>query len=358
LVVVVATASLWLLDRPYAAVGEPLPRLIVPDRPDPVGLIATSAGSADAGRSRFVDADAGIPRAQPTIALSHVARLQNTFNVLLLGVDRHRGVIRGGRTDTIIVAAFSESDGHLGLISVPRDLYVEIPGEEPNRINAVWGLAKRARQNPLQAIERVIGDTLGLPIAHTIAIDLGVFETVVDAVGGVSVNIECAIQDSFIDARIDGGRRDLNLGSGRQELDGATAAMFVRSRHGRSDWSRARRQQLVLRSLHAQLASAEGLTMLPTVFGIVEDSIVSDMTRLELLALGRRVLRQDVRKVHGVVIGRREVTYHRTDRNWSVLLPEREAIVTKLEGLFKAPAPGTRATGGECLPADAALRGR
>jgi hypothetical protein len=113
-----------------------------------------------------------------------------------------------------------------------------------------------------------------------------------------------------------------------------------------------------LRSLHSQLASVEGMTMLPTVFGIVEESIVSDMTRLQLLSLARRVLQQEPRKVHGVVIGRKEVSYHRTEQNWSVLLPERSAIEQKLEGLFKAPAPGSRVSEAQCPPADAALRGR
>jgi len=331
---------------------------VVPDAPAPEALAAKPGSSSTATISRFADSDAGASSRKPTIVMSRVARLQSTFNVLLLGVDRNRGVIRGGRTDTIIIAAFSESDGQLGLISVPRDLYVQIPGQEPNRINAVWGLAKRAHADPLVAVERVIADTLGLPIAHTLAIDLGVFETVIDAVGGVEVDVECAIFDSFVDSRIDGGRRQLHLEAGKQRLDGATAAMFVRSRHGRSDWSRARRQQLVLRSLHAELASADGLAMLPTVFGIVEDSIISDMTRIELLALARRVLEQDARKVHGTVIGRREVNYYRTERNWSVLLPEQEAIQNKLERLFQAPAPGTRNPRSACLPADAALRGR
>ncbi len=359
-----ALATWWLRARPYVDTTS-RDSSIAMVAPAPIerrdgGANQPTDAATEAGHSRFDQPqtlDETSLQAPETLRSPQLSQLRTTHNVLLLGVDRQPGVSRGGRTDTLMVAAFS-NDGHLGVISIPRDLYVQIPGEEPNRINAVWGLARRAKKDPQKALERVIEDTLGLPIAHTLAIDLGVFETVIDAVGGVTVLVDCPIVDRFIDPRVDGGRRLLQLDAGPQRLDGIVAGMFVRSRHGRSDWSRARRQQLVLRSLHAQLSSIDGLAMLPTVFGIVEESIISDMTRLELLSLARRVLDQDPRKVHGVVIGRKEVSYHRTEQNWSVLLPEREAIEQKLAGLFKAPAPGTRPAAAECPPADAALRGR
>ncbi len=348
----------WLQQRPYrpVAVAAAGAALAPDDGSDPdAAALAVDAGASARAAPPDIARDAGarwaatqIPQIIPTLSV--------TENILLVGLDRHRGVIRGGRTDTLIVAAFDDDSGHLALIGIPRDLWVDIPEREPNRINAVFGLAQRAKQDPFAALQRVIVDTLGIPIAHSVAIDLGVFERIIDDVGGVTVDVQCPIVDDFLDVRLDGGRRVLKLEAGPQHLDGPTAAMFIRSRHGRSDWSRARRQQLVLRGLHQKLANVQGLAKLPKLFASVEQSVLSNMSRLQLLALARRVLQQEPSKVHGVVLGHRETIPHRNEKNWAVLLPEPEAIARRLETVFEAGAPGERPEPVACPNAAAALR--
>jgi LCP family protein required for cell wall assembly len=279
----------------------------------------------------------------------------DTVNVLLAGIDRHRGYKRGGSTDTIVVAAFDEASGHLGLIGVPRDLYVAFDGRQ-TRLNAVYGLARLKKQDPLDALERVIEDTLGLPIGHSIAIDLQVFETAVDVVGGIHVNVDCAIDDNFIDGRVEGGRRRLSLDAGLQHLDGVTASMFVRSRHGRSDFSRARRQQAALLGLRRKLLTMDGASKLPALLDGIDGSIETHMSRLELIRLARRMLRVEPAHLHGVVLGHRETIGFRTEKNWSVLLPDDRAIESRLNGLFSSPTPGAPLPGAKCAARDAALR--
>ncbi|HXK19515.1 MAG TPA: LCP family protein, partial [Polyangiaceae bacterium] len=172
--------------------------------------------------------------------------LTNTRNFLVVGLDRRPDGSGPALADTLVVVVLDEQSRHVGLISVPRDLYVDIPDSATDRINTVYQVGKRSKRNALELLIRVVADTLKLPIEHALALDLGVFERAVDAVGGVDVDVPCPIADNFLDSRAEGGRRLLDLDAGRRHLDGLTAAMYVRSRHGRSDFHRARRQQAVL----------------------------------------------------------------------------------------------------------------
>jgi anionic cell wall polymer biosynthesis LytR-Cps2A-Psr (LCP) family protein len=203
-------------------------------------------------------------------------------------------------------------------------------------------------------MSRVVEDTLKLPIEHAIALDLGVFERAVDAVGGVDVDVPCPIRDNFVDGRVEGGRRLLDVDAGRQHLDGVTAAMYARSRHGRSDFHRARRQQAILLGVK-QALSGLGALKLPELWSAFESSVETDLRRIELLALGRRAVSLDPGHLHGLILGHDHVHGFRTDEGKSVLLPNYEAIDTSLGKLFSAPSPGIPPALAKCEPKDAAL---
>jgi polyisoprenyl-teichoic acid--peptidoglycan teichoic acid transferase len=278
-------------------------------------------------------------------------------NTLLVGIDRRPDGKGAGLADTILVARFERASGHAGIISIPRDLWVTIPGYGDNRINTVPVVAARSKQSPIELFSRVIEDTLGLPVAHGIFIDLGLFERSVDLVGGVEVDVPCPIQDVFHDTRVEGGRRKLELAAGRALLDGPTAAMYVRSRHGRSDFGRSRRQQALLLGLRERVLAREGIALLPELLSEVETSIYTDLRRYELLELARRVLALDRGKLHGLVLAPPLSVAHATDDGKAVLLPDRPAIEQAIVALASAPPPG-EALNVPCPPADAALRGR
>jgi polyisoprenyl-teichoic acid--peptidoglycan teichoic acid transferase len=137
-------------------------------------------------------------------------------------------------------------------------------------------------------------------------------------------------------------------------MDGVTAAMYVRSRHGRSDFHRARRQQAVLLGVQHELAGL-GVLRLPELWSTFEASVETDMRRIELLSLGRRALQLDPTHLHGIVIGNEQVHGFRTPDGKSVLLPDYEAIDLALAKLFSAPSPGVRPKLAACEPKDAAL---
>ncbi len=280
---------------------------------------------------------------------------RHTTNYLLIGVDR-RTRRRFGRADTLLVAVFDDASGHVGVVSLPRDLYVEVPGHGPARINSTLRIGARLGIDPLDLAERVVEDTLSMPIHHVIVGDLSSFERTVDALGGVLVHVPCPIMDNFLDPRTESGRRILDVPTGTVHMDGVTAAMYVRSRHGRSDWSRARRQQAVLLGLKRRIQHAPFARWVPILNRALEDGVTTSMSRLELIELASRLADLDLSRLHGLLISHREVEGHRTSEGRAVLLPRYNAIDDALGSLFDAPAPGRPPPGRRCPAADVALR--
>jgi anionic cell wall polymer biosynthesis LytR-Cps2A-Psr (LCP) family protein len=193
-----------------------------------------------------------------------------------------------------------------------------------------------------------------LPIGHSVAIDLGVFERAVDALGGITVDVPCPIVDRFLDPRDPSGYRKLDLSVGAARLDGVTAAMYARSRHGRSDFSRARRQQAILVGMRREL-SKSSLLHLAKLFDSLEDSLETDLSRAEVLGLAQRLLRVAPAHLHGLVLGAEQVSAMQAAGGRAVLRPKQEAINEALGQLFSAPSPGLPQAGSVCPKADVAL---
>jgi len=341
----------WLGARPY--------RHPSPPRALPAGSAQLAAVSPPAPAERALVVPAAPPASAfpeaPPVASGSTPPFEYTDNYLLVGLDKRPFGGGAGLSDTILVAVFDEPSGALGLISIPRDLWVQIPGHGADRINTVMNVARRSGDDPLELLGRVVENTLGLPIAHALAIDIGVFERSVDALGGITVDVPCPIVDRFIDPRDPTGYRKLDLATGRVRMDGVTAAMYARSRHGRSDFSRARRQQAILLGMRRELSRAATFVRLPALFSEVEDSVETDLRRVDLLALAQRVLKVDARHLHGVVLGVEQTNAFFTPDGKAVLRPNPAAIAGALDQLFSAPSPGLPQTGSVCPRADVAL---
>ena len=341
----------WLNARPYRR-----SLLVATARTAPKQLASVSPAQpipAPVSPPEVVNVSA--PALPPVASATTTPPFEYTDNFLLVGLDRRPFGGGPALSDTILVAVFDEPSGALGLVSIPRDLWVEIPGHGEDRINTVMNVARRSGEDPLGLLGRVVENTLGLPIAHALAIDLGVFERAVDALGGVTVNVPCPIIDRFIDPRDPTGYRKLDLAAGSVRLDGVTAAMYARSRHGRSDFNRARRQQAILVGMRRELSNPSTLLRLPALFGQFEDSVETDLRRVELLTLAQRVLRVDARHLHGLVLGVEVTTAFQTVDGKAVLRPNLAAITSALNKLFSAPSPGLPQAGSVCPKADVAL---
>ncbi|MBI2896704.1 MAG: LCP family protein [Deltaproteobacteria bacterium] len=322
--------------RPAPAAAHPTPQPSESDAPAPIALPAQA--TAPATRTR---------RGPPP-------RFARTANYLLVGIDGSRGRALG-RADTLILAVFDDASGHVGFVSVPRDLYVEIPDHGPNRINATLRVAAKLRKDPLDLVRDVTATALAVPIQHVVAVDLGVFEEGIDRLGGLTIDVPCPIDDNFIDRRTESGRRPLRVAAGRQRMDGVTVAMYARSRHGRSDWDRARRHQAIIAALHDRAGELGADVWLPIALDSLERGVITSMSRLQMMSLARRVAAIDREKMHGVVIGTRQTEIHWTDERQAVLVPRYDDVDDLMAGLFSAPAPGVRPAGKRCPDADVAI---
>ena len=285
--------------------------------------------------------------------------LARTENLLLAGIDtRPDGSAPSmlGRTDALVLVVIDRSSKHVGLVGIPRDLVLDLPDEGPVRINTVFlrGSREGGAVEGARRLGQAVRHLLGLTVDHTVFLDHAGFEALVDDLGGIAVHVACPIRDRFIDPRGPDGRVELRLEAGTRWLDGRTALMFARSRHGRGVTDRARRQLAVLAGLRdrvSQLGAHRMAELLPRL----RQTVYTDMTTLDLLRLLRLALAAPRERIHGLVLDWHHVTSVLLDDGRRVMLPRPEAIAQGLSRLFEAGPPGARGATA-CPPMDAALR--
>jgi LCP family protein required for cell wall assembly len=286
--------------------------------------------------------------------------LSRTTNILLAGVDsRGRGKL-AGRTDALLVVVLDRRSRHLGLVSIPRDLLVNVPGHDRVRINTVYLHGLRDLGGPAAAaklLRETVHDLLGLPIHHHVFIDQAGFERLIDGIGGLEVQVRCAIHERFLDATSESGHRDLSVGAGVQRLDGRSALLFARARHGRGVIDRNRRQQAVLVAIRARLARI-GVSGLVALAPLLSDTVYTDLGTLKVLRLARRLLRVKRSHLHGLLLRARHAPASKLDDGRWVMIPKQPAIHADLKQLFSRAAPGKRETTRPCPPMDAGFRAR
>ena len=268
--------------------------------------------------------------------------LTETENILLAGIDS-RPWAHGGRTDALVVVVMHRKSGHVGLVSIPRDLLVAIPGDEPNRINTVYAKGRKVGgpERGVALLRQVIRHSLGLPIASVVFVDHGGFEGLVEALGGVTVQVICPIEDLFLDPRGPGGRLPLKLEAGAQHLDGRAALMFVRSRHGRGLLDRSRRHQAMLVALRQRVTEL-GTGRVRELLPAVQKTLYTDMTAGQMVKLLARISSLKRERIHGLHLGRKQATPVTMEGGRWVMVPQPDAIAAALANLFTSGPPGHR----------------
>lgn len=210
------------------------------------------------------------------------------MNIVLLGTDA-RPAWGHWRTDTIIVVSINPQVKSVGMLSIPRDLWVQIPDFGVGRINTVdfIGEWKEAEGGGPGLLKRTIEANLGLPIHRYARINMEGFIQVIDALGGVTIDVDCPVHDAFLDEPLTGeeGFAPLDLDVGIHHLDGLTALRYVRSRRYGADFSRAQRQHKLLRSLAEQNLNWQLLLKLPRLWESLGSAVDTDLTLSEMIRL-------------------------------------------------------------------------
>jgi LCP family protein required for cell wall assembly len=208
-----------------------------------------------------------------------------TENYLVLGTDRRPGE-KDWRTDTIMILGLDRSLNRAAVFSIPRDLYIEIPGYGWGRINQVDYIGERsngAGGGPA-LVSQVLSKTLGISAPHWLRLQMDGFTSLVDAVGGVTVHLDCP----FYEPMFTGTKWVyFTLPAGDVKLDGITAYEFVRLRYRESDIGRARRQRQFLWALRNQALNANLILRAPELWGAFQNSFSTDLSLLQLIDLAR-----------------------------------------------------------------------
>lgn len=209
------------------------------------------------------------------------------INIMLLGM-RGKDVPGGGLlADTIMIVSIKPDENKMAMISVPRDLYVKAPGNDSHtKINAVYALGENnGKKKGLAEMKDTLGMVTGLKIHYGAVINFEGFRKLIDAVGGINVNLETDFYETnqFVQGNECGGQ--FHLTAGDNLLDGEKALCYVRARENTSDFDRAKRQQLVLQKLKDKMVSMGTLTSFSKVNAILDavgENVRTDMTSSEM----------------------------------------------------------------------------
>lgn len=240
---------------------------------------------------------------------------EGRLNIMLIAVggEGHEGE---NLADTIIVASISPQVGKAALLSIPRDIYVQVPGEEfYSKINAVhaYGESKRKNFGP-ELLRKKISEIVGLPMHYYGRIDFTAFKNIIDAVGGVEITIEKSFYDYW---------HKISFPAGTERMNGERALAYVRARYIEGpeggDFKRAARQQQVLLALRDKVFSVQtafDFGRLNTIFNSLSDNIRTDMELWELKRLyeiARTISHEQVKSEvlstgpKGILVGETEV---------------------------------------------------
>ncbi len=217
-------------------------------------------------------------------------------NVLLLGSDNDTQKFTGGNglpgngvlTQTIIVVSLDPASKTIDLISIPRDSWVNMPGQNTcSKLDEIAG-SGNGPDEAIQLERTVVERDYGIPIWRYAWVGLGGFVNVIDTLGGVDVDVLHPITDDAypddIGTNNQYGYKRLYIPAGPQHLDGKTALEYVRSRHSDQlgDFGRSQRQQSVLVALEKKATTGNLIDKIPDLAKDLQGNVLTDMTVPEL----------------------------------------------------------------------------
>jgi len=241
--------------------------------------------------------------------------------VLILGIDRPPEGTWIGRSDTMILTSLPPVLPQFAMLSIPRDLWVTIPGAGENRINAAHYFAELAEPGTgMKAADQVIETNLGVKVNYVVRLKFDGFVDVIDAMGGVTINLP---QDMS------------GYTAGSHHLDGTQVLAFVRDRAGSDDFFRQTRGQMVIVAAIKNMLNPVKWVRIPAVAVAVAGSVQSNIPLWVYPRLVYATLFSAVFGFDSHTLDRDMVTSWTTDAGAQVLLPNWEKINPLLFQLFR-----------------------
>ena len=274
---------------------------------------------------------------------------ERQINILLLGSDERIDGVEPPRTDTMLLLTLDLRRHTAGMISLPRDLWVPIPGYNlTSKINTAYALGEQQAIGGAQLAKDTVSSFIGQPVQFYVQADFNGFVRFVDEIGGVTINVPQTIHDPEYPTP-DYGYQTFYLEAGLQNLDGQTALKYARTRNMDSDYGRAARQQQLIEAIVDKVFAANMLPTLiaraPKLVNTAWGSVRTDMPLSTAAAIAFFV-GANALELRSLVLDDRfgEETY--SENGAWILLPDRERIRRELRTFFD-PVAGPIAGAGE-----------
>ena len=269
------------------------------------------------------------------------------INILLLGNDNEITGDQVARTDTMIVVSINRTTGTVAMLTLPRDLYVYIPGWTMQRLNNAYvrGEAVGWTDGPFGLMRQTLLYNFGINVHYYAMVNLTGFKAIVDAVGGVDIGVDCAIQDyQLLESEVPEGAVQINedgeyvLPVGYYHMSGAQALWYARSRSNSSDFDRGPRQMQVLRAVWRTARNQGLLTQIPELWNQGIQYVQTNLTLPDILGLAPIAANLDPTRMESFSLIR---TYHTTP--WTtpdgenVQLPVYDTLRPMLQDFYTPP---------------------
>ena len=263
-------------------------------------------------------------------------------NLLVMGIDQRRGEQGPWRTDTMLVLTIDPVTMSGGMLSIPRDLWVPIPGYEEGRINTAHYLGE-VYDYPgggAALAAKTVQYNFGVPIHYYARVNFTAFEQLVDQIGGIDVYVEEEIADSLYPDEAY-GFDPLYIPAGWQHFDGEMALKYARTRHtSGGDFDRAKRQQQVILAVFEQVTRLDLLPQLaaraPELWKTLQDSVVTDLALDQIIALAQLASEVNPENIRYSVVDEHYTQFWKTPDGQEVLIPVRERIRELRDYIFTA----------------------
>jgi LCP family protein required for cell wall assembly len=291
--------------------------------------------ASPAGPSTTEESAVGAPA---EIVLPAATDLEERTNVLLLGIDQREGEAGPWRTDTMILLSLDPLSDTASMLSIPRDLWTTIPGYGENRINTAHytGDDQDYPGGGPALAKKTVWYALGVPVHNYVRVNFSGFEQLVDAIGGLDIDVAEDIYDAKYPTA-DYGTMELYIPAGMQHMDGKLALQYARTRHGSSDFSRMARQQQVLKAAFDKVLSLDiPLTRIPMILQLLGSSVQTDLNLQQIVTLADAARQVDSSSLRGGVIDGSMTTTVVTPQGWMVEVADWNKVRVLVDELFPA----------------------
>mgnify|MGYP001065669479 CR=1 FL=1 len=268
-----------------------------------------------------------------------LAREGGRTNLLVVGIDRRSGTGWTYRTDTIMVVTMDRGTQAAGILSIPRDLQIPIPGHGADRINTanVYGERQDYPGGGPGLLKATIETNFRIPMDGYLMVDFDTFVRIVDALGGIDIDVPKVLHDTrYPDPRPGDPHafKTIHFDRGLQHMDGQRALQYARSRMSTSDFDRAERQQQILVALRNRALEPSSIPRWPLLVRTVLDGLRTDLGLRELLTLAIVAVQVDASSIERLVLEPPMVNGHRRADGAAVQLPNWDRINPRLDEMF------------------------